>query len=108
MATTEQEAALAVYEGVVQRATEDALVSSNWLGQSHSLLMQVQHESELASQAVALARVQYEAGRGDLFRLTEAQRQKLEVDQRLVQAQTSLNVYAVATMKALGHLPFVQ
>ena len=105
-ASSDASAALADYDARIQRAVEDASVSASWLSHSRDALETNITSSELAAHSIHLAQIQYASGRVDFIRVIDAQRQSIAALNRVVESKTAVNVYSIATMKAVGYLPF--
>ncbi|HEV2540622.1 MAG TPA: efflux transporter outer membrane subunit [Frateuria sp.] len=96
------DAALAIYQRTVLRALEDvdnALVGYNQQRERVQHLLDQAQQSERAAQ---LAKIRYEAGAIDYLELLDAQRTQLSAEDQLAEAETGINLRAIALYKALG------
>ncbi|HET6431669.1 efflux transporter outer membrane subunit [Dyella sp.] len=94
--------ARANYQRTVLRALEDvdnALVGFNQQRERVQHLVEQAHQSE---RAATLAKVRYDAGATDYLELLDAQRTQLAAEDQLAEAETGINLQAIALYKALG------
>ncbi|KRG64308.1 RND transporter [Stenotrophomonas terrae] len=94
--------AAAEYEKAVLLALEDTENALTRYAKEQARLRIVVDQAEAAGRAAALAEVRYREGSEDFLALLDAQRNKLQADDALAQAQASVNVGVVGIYKALG------
>lgn len=94
--------AAAEYEKAVLLALEDTENALTRYAKEQARLRIVVDQAEAAGRAAALAELRYREGSEDFLALLDAQRNKLQADDALAQAQASVNVGVVGIYKALG------
>jgi multidrug efflux system outer membrane protein len=98
----ELDAARAAYAQVVLAALEETENSFLSYAKEQAALRSLTEQARASAHASELAELQYRAGVTDFLTLLDAQRTQLEAEDAMVQAQTQVNVRAVAIYKALG------
>ena len=98
----EFDAASAAYAQTVLLALEETENSFVGYAKEQSALTSLTEQARASAHATEIADLQYRAGVTDFLTLLDAQRTQLEAEDAVVQAQTQVNVRAVAIYKALG------
>jgi multidrug efflux system outer membrane protein len=98
----ELDAASAGYNQTVLLALEETENSFVGYAKEQAALASLTEQARASAHASAIAELQYRAGVTDFLTLLDAQRTQLEAEDAMVQAQTQVNVRAVAIYKALG------
>jgi multidrug efflux system outer membrane protein len=101
-ANARADGALATYEQTVLRALEDtegSLVAYSRALQSEAALEQA---AEASATAARLARLRFDEGVSDFLQVLDAERTKLEAEDRLAQGRAAAATSLVAVYKALG------
>jgi outer membrane protein, multidrug efflux system len=98
----ELDAASAAYSQAVLLALEETENSFVGYAKEQSALESLTEQARASAHASEIAELQYRAGVTDFLTLLDAQRTQLEAEDAMVQAQTQVNVRAVAIYKALG------
>lgn len=98
----EFDAASAAYGQTVLLALEETENSFVGYAKQQSALTSLTEQARASAHATEIADLQYRAGVTDFLTLLDAQRTQLEAEDAVVQAQTQVNVRAVAIYKALG------
>jgi multidrug efflux system outer membrane protein len=96
------EEAGAAYREAVLLALEETQNSFVGYAKQQAALESLTEQARASAHASQIAEVQYRAGVTDFLTLLDAQRTQLEAEDAVVQAQTQVNVRAVAIYKALG------
>lgn len=96
------DAALAGYEQTVLRALEETENAFVAYGEDQRRLGALSEQVQANAQAVELARVRYEEGVVDFLVLLDSERDQLNAEEALAEAQTSSYTGIVAIYKALG------
>jgi outer membrane protein, multidrug efflux system len=94
--------ASAAYREAVLVALEETQNSFVGYAKQQAALASLTEQARASAHASQIAELQYRAGVTDFLTLLDAQRTQLEAEDALVQAQTQVNVRAVAIYKALG------
>lgn len=95
-------AQLALYEGTVLRALEES--ENALIGYAHAR-QEAGHLAESAAantRAAALARLRFEGGAADFLHVLDAERSRLDAEDRLAQSQTRTATALVAVYKAVS------
>jgi multidrug efflux system outer membrane protein len=98
----ELDAAGAAYRQAVLVALEETQNSFVGYAKQQAALASLTEQARASAHAAQIAELQYRAGVTDFLTLLDAQRTQLEAEDAMVQAQTQVNVRAVAIYKALG------
>jgi outer membrane protein, multidrug efflux system len=98
----EFDAASAAYQQAVLVALEETENSFVAYATEQAALKSLSEQARASAHATEIAELQYRAGVTDFLTLLDAQRTQLEAEDAMVQAQTQVNVRAVAIYKALG------
>jgi outer membrane protein, multidrug efflux system len=98
----EFDAASAAYSQAVLVALEETQNSFVGYAKEQAALESLTEQARASAHASEIAELQYRAGVTDFLTLLDAQRTQLEAEDAMVQAQTQVNVRAVAIYKALG------
>jgi multidrug efflux system outer membrane protein len=98
----ELDAASAAYRQAVLVALEETQNSFVGYAKQQAALASLTEQARASAHASQIAELQYRAGVTDFLTLLDAQRTQLEAEDDMVQAQTQVNVRAVAIYKALG------
>jgi outer membrane protein, multidrug efflux system len=98
----ELDAAGAAYSQAVLVALEETENSFLGYAKEQAALGSLTEQARASAHASEIAELQYRAGVTDFLTLLDAQRTQLEAEDAMVQAQTQVNVRAVAIYKALG------
>ncbi len=98
----EFDAAAAAYSQTVLLALEETQNSLVGYAKEQAALASLTEQARASAHASEIAELQYRAGVTDFLTLLDAQRTQLEAEDAMVQAQTQVNVRAVAIYKALG------
>jgi multidrug efflux system outer membrane protein len=98
----QSDAAAANYEKVVLTALEDTENSFVAYSARQTQLKSLTDQAQASRRAAELADTQYREGVADFLVLLDAQRTQLDAEDSVAQAETSVNVSAVAIYKALG------
>jgi multidrug efflux system outer membrane protein len=98
----ELDGASAAYGQAVLVALEETENSFVAYAKEQAALGSLTEQARASAHASAIAELQYRAGVTDFLTLLDAQRTQLEAEDAMVQAQTQVNVRAVAIYKALG------
>jgi len=98
----ELDEARALYEQTVLTALEETENAFVAYAKEQSALASLTEQARASAHAAELADLQYRAGVADFLTLLDAQRTQLEAEDALAEAQTEVNVRAVAIYKALG------
>jgi multidrug efflux system outer membrane protein len=96
------DAAAANYEKAVLAALEDTENSFVAYSRQQAQLKSLDGQAEASQRATELADLQYREGVTDYLTLLDAQRTQLAAEDAVAQAETAVNVDAVAIYKALG------
>ena len=96
------EGASADYRQTVLLALEETENSFVGYAKEQAALASLTEQARASAHASEIAELQYRAGVTDFLTLLDAQRTQLEAEDAVVQAQTEVNVRAVAIYKALG------
>jgi multidrug efflux system outer membrane protein len=96
------DAARAAYGQAVLVALEETQNSFVGYAKEQAALGSLTEQARASAHASQIAELQYRAGVTDFLTLLDAQRTQLEAEDAMVQAQTQVNVRAVAIYKALG------
>jgi outer membrane protein, multidrug efflux system len=96
------EEARAAYHQAVLVALEETQNSFVGYAKQQAALGSLTEQARASAHASEIAELQYRAGVTDFLTLLDAQRTQLEAEDAMVQAQTEVNVRAVAIYKALG------
>ena len=84
---------------VALEETENSFVA---YAKEQAALDSLTEQARASAHASAIAEMQYRDGVTDFLALLDAQRTQLEAEDAMVQAQTQVNMRAVAIYKALG------
>jgi multidrug efflux system outer membrane protein len=98
----EFDAADAAYAQTVLMALEETENAFVAYAKEQAALKSLTEQARASTHASELADLQYRAGVTDFLTLLDAQRTQLEAEDAVAQAQTQVNVRAVAIYKALG------
>ncbi len=96
------EGRLALYEGTVLRALEEAETTLIGFARARTEREYLTQSAEASSNAARLARLRFEAGAADFLQVLDAERTQLEAEDRLAQSNTRTATSLIAVYKAVA------
>jgi multidrug efflux system outer membrane protein len=96
------EARLALYEGTVLRALEEAETTLIGFARARTERERLAESAAASSNAARLARLRFEAGASDFLQVLDAERSQLEAEDRLAQSNTRTATSLIAVYKAVA------
>jgi multidrug efflux system outer membrane protein len=96
------EARLALYEGTVLRALEEAETTLIGFARARTEREYLTESAAASSNAARLARLRFEAGAADFLQVLDAERTQLEAEDRLAQSNTRTATSLIAVYKAVA------
>lgn len=96
------EARLALYEGTVLRALEEAETTLIGFARARSEREHLAESAQASGSAARLARLRFEAGASDFLQVLDAERTQLEAEDRLAQSNTRAATSLIAVYKAVA------
>lgn len=96
------EARLALYEGAVLRALEEAETTLIGFARARTERDHLVESAQASASAARLARLRFEAGASDFLQVLDAERTQLEAEDRLAQSNTRAATSLIAVYKAVA------
>jgi NodT family efflux transporter outer membrane factor (OMF) lipoprotein len=96
------QARLALYEGTVLRALEEAETTLIGFARARTERDYLTESAAASSNAARLARLRFEAGAADFLQVLDAERTQLEAEDRLAQSNTRTATSLIAVYKAVA------
>jgi multidrug efflux system outer membrane protein len=96
------EVRLALYEGTVLRALEEAETTLVGFARARTERERLAESAAASSNAARLARLRFEAGASDFLQVLDAERTQLEAEDRLAQSGTRTAASLIAVYKAVA------